>query len=98
LEKLETDLNCPPDNEMAIAEEEASLAQENFSALKKPRAIVFKAKTRDQKDILDYFEKQFPEVQIVYVTTGPASCTLRVTKSVPADPADKLLKPYYSVE
>jgi hypothetical protein len=50
----------------------------------KPRAIIFKANNKELHKIKELIETQFPEVEIIYVTTGPAASLLRVTKSVPA--------------
>ena len=39
----------------------------------KPRAIIFKANDKDFNKLNDFIKSQFPEVEIVYVTTGPVA-------------------------
>ena len=79
--------------------------QEVSSALKipcslkiKPRAIIFKADDKDLDKIKELIEKQFPEVEIIYLTTGPATSILRVTKSMPFEKQDVSTQPLYTVE
>jgi hypothetical protein len=52
----------------------------------KPRAIIFKANDKDLDRIKELIDAQFPEVEIIYVTTGPVASILRVTKSMPIEP------------
>ncbi len=49
----------------------------------KPRAIVFKANNKDFDKIIKFIETQFPNVEILYATTGPYRSILRITKSMP---------------
>jgi hypothetical protein len=79
--------------------------QEVSSALKipcsvkiKPRAIIFKADDKDLDKIKEIIENQFPEVEIIYLTTGPATSILRVTKSIPFEKQDVSTQPLYTVE
>jgi hypothetical protein len=79
--------------------------QEVSSALKipcsvkiKPRAIIFKADDKDLDKIKELIENQFPEVEIIYLTTGPATSILRVTKSMPFEKQDVSTQPLYTVE
>jgi hypothetical protein len=79
--------------------------QEEPSALKipcslkiKPRAIIFKAGDKDLDKIKEIIENQFPEVEIIYLTTGPATSILRVTKSMPFEKQDVSTQPLYTVE
>jgi len=79
--------------------------QEVSSALKipcslkiKPRAIIFKADDKDLDKIKEIIENQFPEVEIIYLTTGPATSILRVTKSMPFEKQDVSTQPLYTVE
>jgi hypothetical protein len=64
----------------------------------KPRAIIFKANDKDFSKLKDSIKTQFPDVEIVYVTTGPAESFLRVTKSIPFEMQDSSEKPNYTIE
>jgi len=64
----------------------------------KPRAIIFKANDKDFCKIKDLIKSQFPEVEIVYVTTGPVTSVLRVTKSIPFEMQNSSEQPNYTVE
>ena len=64
----------------------------------KPRALVFKAHDGDLHRIKELIEKQFPDVEILYVTTGPAKSFLHVTKSMPFELQGSYEHPCYSVE
>ena len=48
--------------------------------------------------IKEIIENQFPEVEIIYLTTGPATSILRVTKSMPFEKQDVSTQPLYTVE
>jgi hypothetical protein len=64
----------------------------------KPRALVFKAHDRDLHRIKELIETNFPDVEILYVTTGPAKSFLHVTKSVPFELQGSSEHVFYSVE
>ena len=64
----------------------------------KPRAIIFKANDKDFRKLKDSMETQFPEVEIIYVTTGPAKSILRVAKSIPFEMQNSSAQPYYTIE
>ena len=64
----------------------------------KPRAIIFKANQKDFRKLKDLIETEFPEVEIIYVTTGPAKSILRVTKSIPFEMQNSSAQPYYTIE
>ena len=64
----------------------------------KPRAIILKAHDKDFSKLKDFIEKLFPEVEIIYVTTGPVACVLRVVKSMPFELQDSSVQPCYTVE
>jgi hypothetical protein len=64
----------------------------------KPRALVFKANNKDLHKIQELIKAQFPGVEILYVTTGPAKSILHVTKSIPFEMQDSSGNPFYSVE
>jgi hypothetical protein len=64
----------------------------------KPRSLIFKANNKDFDDILELIETQFPNVEIVYVTTGPVESFLRVIKSMPLKLQDSSTQLLYSVE
>ncbi len=64
----------------------------------KPRAIIFKAHDKDFCKLKDLIKTQFPEVEIIYVTTGPAASFLRVTKSIPFEMQNSSAQPNYTIE
>ena len=64
----------------------------------RPRAIIFKANHEDFDKIRELIKTKFPDVEIVYVTTGPAACILRVTKSVPFELQDSSTQTFYTAE
>jgi predicted KAP-like P-loop ATPase len=64
----------------------------------KPRALVFKAHDKDLDKIKELIKLQFPDVEVLYVTTGPADSFLRVTKSVPFEMQNFSSRPLYTVE
>jgi hypothetical protein len=64
----------------------------------KPRAIIFKANDNDFCKLIDSIESQFPNVEIVYVTTGPVASILRVTKSIPFEMQNSSEQPNYTIE
>jgi len=59
----------------------------------KPRALIFKSNEKDLDKIKDLIETQFPKVEIIYITTGPASSILRVTKSMPSETQNSPVQP-----
>ena len=63
-----------------------------------PRALVFKAHDKDLNKIKKIIKTQFPEVEIIYVTTGPAASILHVTKSIPFKTQNSSEQPLYSIE
>jgi hypothetical protein len=77
--------------------ESNSAATEITSCKLKPRAIIFKANDKDLSAIKDLIESQFTKVEIIYITTGPASCILKVTKSMPLE-TPSALAPFFSIE
>ncbi len=64
----------------------------------KPRALIFKANYKDFDKIKELIKTQFPEVEIIYATTGPASSILRVTKSIPFEKQDTSTQPLFTIE
>jgi len=64
----------------------------------RPRAIVFKANQKDFDKIREFIKSQLPDVEIVYVTTGPAACILRVAKSMPFELQDSFTQTFYTAE
>jgi len=78
---------------------EVPLALETVCSRKiKPRAIILKAHDKDFYKLKDTIEKLFPEVEIIYVTTGPVACVLRVVKSMPFEMQDSSMQPCYTIE
>ena len=72
---------------------EASVSETAYSRKIKPRALIFKATEKDLDKIKELIETQFTEVEIIYVTTGPATSILRVTKSMPFETGDSSTQP-----
>ena len=64
----------------------------------KPRALIFKANQKDFDKIKELIETQFPKVEIVYITTGPATSILRVTKSMSSETQNYFTQPLYTIE
>jgi hypothetical protein len=64
----------------------------------KPRAIIFKADDKDFCELNDLIKRQFPKVEVVYVTTGPVESFLRVTKSMPFEMQNSSEQPNYTIE
>src|SRR5665647_2558731 len=64
----------------------------------KPRAIIFKANDKDFCKIKDLIKTHFPEVEVVYVTTGPVASFLRVYKSIPFEMQNSSEQPNYTIE
>jgi 5S rRNA maturation endonuclease (ribonuclease M5) len=84
---------------MKIESSEVPLTSE-VTCLKKikPRAIIFKANDKDFCRLNDLIKTQFPEVEVVYVTTGPVASFLRVTKSIPFEMQNSSARPNYTIE
>ncbi len=92
MEKLKTTLPFKVDNQVPSA------LEVHGSKRIKPRALVFKAHDDDLHKIKELIETQFPDVELLYVTTGPAKGFLHVTKSMPFELQDSSGNPFYSVE
>jgi hypothetical protein len=99
MENLELDLSLKGDNHVeAMAQRVPSNSETACSKKIKPRALIFKAINKDFDKIKELIETQFPEVEIIYATTGPAASILRVTKSIPFETQDSSTQPLYTVE
>lgn len=92
LEKLKMTLPFKEDNQVPSALEVPC------SKRIKPRALVFKANDKDLHKIKELIETQFPDVEILYVTTGPAKSFLHVTKSIPFEMQGSSEHPFYTIE
>lgn len=64
----------------------------------KPRALIFKSSEKDLDKIKELIETQFPKVKILYITTGPASSILHVTKSMTLETQNYPDQPLYTIE
>ena len=102
MEKLEVDPSLKKTvkaDVMKIESSEVHLTSEPACLRKiKPRAIIFKACDKDFCKLNDLIKTQFPEVEIVYVTTGPVESFLRVTKSIPFEMQNSSAQINYSFE
>jgi hypothetical protein len=84
---------------MSVASPEVVPTSETPCSKKmKPRAIIFKANKDDFCNIIELIKAQFPEVEIVYATTGPVASILRVTKSIPFEMQGTSEQPNYTIE
>jgi malate/lactate dehydrogenase len=102
MEKLEIDpsLNKTAKAEVSTIESSEVYLTSQAACLKKikPRAIIFKANDKDFYKIKDSIKMQFPEVEIIYVTTGPVDSILRVIKSIPFEMQRSSEQPNYTIE
>jgi hypothetical protein len=101
MEKLEIELSLEKTTEVVVNKESAEVLPTSITTcLKKikPRAIIFKANDNDFSKLTDSIKSQFPEVEIVYVTTGPVASILRVTKSIPFEMQNSSEQPNYTIE
>ena len=64
----------------------------------KPRALILKATNKDFDRVTELIKSQFPEVEILYITTGPAASILRVTKSLPFEMQNSSEQSLYTIE
>ncbi len=79
--------------------QEVPLASETaYSKKIKPRAIIFKSNDKDLHKIKELIKTHFPEVEIIYVTTGSVASTLHVTKSLPFEMQNSSAQPFYTIE
>ena len=69
-----------------------------FSKKIKPRAFILKATNQDFDKITELIKSEFPEVEILYLTTGPVKSILRVTKSLPFEMQNSPEQSLYTVE
>ena len=81
-----------------MTQEAPSVSEAVCSKKIKPKAFIFKAINKDFENIKDLIKTQFPDVEIVYVTTGPAASILRVSKSIPFEMQDPSAQPLFTVE
>ena len=102
MEKLEIEpsLNKTAKAEVTTIESSELYSTSEAACLRKikPRAIIFKANDKDFYKIKDSIKAQFPEVEIIYVTTGPVASFLRVIKSMPFEMQNSSMQPYYTIE
>ena len=95
LKENKIQLPAKEDTQTSVMEQEALISH---SRKIKPRALIFKAKDKDLYKIKELIETQFPEVEIIYVTTGPATSILHVTKSMPFEAQNSSEQPLYTIE
>ncbi len=69
-----------------------------FAKTIKPRALIFKAANKDFDKITELIKSEFPEVEILYITTGPAASILRVTKTLPFEMQNSPEQSLYTIE
>ena len=98
--EIESSLNKIAQAEVRTIESSEVHSPSEVTCLKKikPRAIIFKANDKDFCKIKDLIKVQFPEVEIIYVTTGPVACILRVYKSMPFEMQTSSEQPNYTIE
>lgn len=102
MEKLEVDPSLKKTikaDVMKIESSEVYLTSEAICLRKiKPRAIIFKACNEDFCKLNEIIKTQFPEVEVVYVTTGPVDSFLRVSKSIPFEMQNSSMQINYTIE
>jgi hypothetical protein len=98
--EIEPSLNKIAQAEVMTIESSEVYSTSEATCLKKlkPRAIIFKANNKDFYKIKDLIKAQFPEVEIIYVTTGPVASFLRVIKSIPFEMQNSSEQPNYTIE
>ena len=62
------------------------------------RALILKATNKDFDKITDLLKSEFPEVEILYITTGPAASIIHVTKSLPFEMQNPTEQSLYTIE
>ena len=101
MEKLEIEPSLKETTKVEVVSMSPELIQTSeVLCLKKikPRAIIFKANDKDFSKLKDSIKTQFPDVEIVYVTTGPVASVLRVTKSIPFEMQNSSEQLNYTIE
>jgi hypothetical protein len=82
----------------AVMQEARSAKAAAFAKTIKPRALILKANNRDFDRITELVKSEFPEVEILYVTTGTVGSILRVTKLTPFEMQNSPEQSLYTVE
>ncbi len=99
MERTEVELSSRRGNQVEDMTQKVSSASETVCLKKiKPRALIFKSNNKDFDKITELIETQFPEVEILYVTTGPVGSILRVAKSIPFEKQDTSTQPLFTIE
>jgi hypothetical protein len=83
---------------MSKTKEVSSTSEMACSKRSRPRALIFKANEKDLHKIKKLIETQFPEVEIIYVTSGHTASILRVTKSMLFETQNSSMQPLYTIE
>jgi hypothetical protein len=84
-------------NETPLLAQEVPLTFEAANKIK-PRALILKAKDKELSEIKKVIEERFPEVKIVYITTGSSSCILKVIKLASLEHQHLCAQPLYVIE
>jgi len=82
----------------AVTREACSAKAAAFAKTIKPRALILKAANKDFDKITELIKSEFPEVEILYITTGPVASILRVTKSLPFEMQNPPEQSLYTIE
>ena len=85
------------DGPMEAVMQEARSAKAAAKTMK-PRALILKATNKDFDKVTELVKSEFPEVEILYITTGTVGSILRVTKSLPFEMQNSLEQSLYTVE
>ena len=86
------------DHVEAVVQEARSVEVAASAKAIKPRALIFKAANKDFDKITELIKSEFPEVEILYITTGHVASILRVTKSLPFERQNSSEQSLYTVE
>ena len=101
MEKLKTESSLEETTKLEAIPKTARSSlglKKKYSRKIKPRALIFRAQDKDLHKIKELIETQFPEVEIIYVTTGPAASILHVTRSMPFETQDSSIQTLYPIE
>jgi hypothetical protein len=98
MEKLKIESSLEETITVEATAQEVPSSMVNACSKIKPRALIFKANAKDLDKIKELIETQFPNVEIVYITTGPATSLLRVTKSMPFETQNSSAQPLYTIK
>lgn len=93
----EINVELPNESSSLEAEMQAPRSDSIVSHTKKPRALIIKATNKDFVELKELVKSKFPDVQILYMTTGPAASILRVTRVAPIELEKPSEQSFYAI-